>query len=169
MRFYKISKQQFITDFGLGALVFSEDQINVLYDGYSLPKRATLGSAGYDFYAVEDIHLKPGTPILVPTGVRFESDPDAYLMCVPRSGLGFKHGIRLANTVGIIDYDYFFSHNEGHIFAKLFNPGSKSVVIPKGQAFMQGIINSFKRTDDDEVVSTRCGGFGSTDEDKEKK
>ena len=88
------------------------------------------------------------------------------LTCYPRSGLGFKYGVSLANTVGIIDSDYYYADNEGHIWVKLVNQSiisEECIVIPKGTAFMQGIFLPYGVTEDDNVTEQRTGGFGSTD------
>ena len=89
---------------------------------------------------------------------------DWVLKCYPRSGLGFKYRLQLNNTVGIIDSDYYMSDNEGHIFAKITNDSKegKSVNIPAGTGFMQGIFVEYGITVDDEVTEARNGGFGST-------
>ena len=86
------------------------------------------------------------------------------LKCYPRSGLGFKFRLQLNNTVGIIDSDYFYSDNEGHIFVKLTNASNegKIVNVNEGVAFMQGIFVEYGITYDDDVEETRNGGFGST-------
>jgi len=87
-----------------GEMFFAgEDEIRMYYDGIQLPRRATVGSAGYDFFAPFPVAFIPESPVLVPTGVRVRLDPDQFLMCVPRSGLGFKYGMRLRNGTGIID------------------------------------------------------------------
>ena len=76
-----------------------------------LPRRATAGSAGYDFICPAEIVLPAGGEVLVATGIRADMEPDWVLMLFPRSGLGFKHGIRLCNTVGVIDSDYAGAEN----------------------------------------------------------
>ncbi len=82
----------------------------------------------------------------------------------PRSGLGFKFRLQLDNTVGIIDSDYYFSDNEGHIFAKLTNDSKegKTVTVAAGTGFMQGIFTEYGITEDDDTAGVRNGGFGST-------
>ncbi len=91
-------------------------------------------------------------------------EQDWVLKCYPRSGLGFKYRLQLNNTVGIIDSDYFYSDNEGHIFAKLTNDTNegKTLVIPAGTGFMQGIFVEYGITVDDAAEGVRNGGFGST-------
>ena len=86
------------------------------------------------------------------------------LKIYPRSGLGFKYRLQLNNTVGIIDSDYYYSDNEGHIFAKITNDSNenKSLSLKKGDAFMQGIFVEYGITFDDDVKDIRNGGFGST-------
>ncbi|MDE6728798.1 MAG: deoxyuridine 5'-triphosphate nucleotidohydrolase, partial [Oscillospiraceae bacterium] len=97
---------------------YSGENAEDVYNALKLPKRATSGSAGYDFFAPFDIELKPGETIKVPTGIRVKIAEGWLLSLYPRSGLGFKFRLRLDNTVGIIDSDYYSSDNEGHIFAK---------------------------------------------------
>ena len=129
-----------------------------------LPVRATAGSAGYDFFSPVDITLNPGETVKIPTGIRVEMEQDWVLKCYPRSGLGFKYRLQLNNTVGIIDSDYFYSDNEGHIFSKITNDSneSKSVSIQAGTGFMQGIFVEYGITVDDDAQGIRNGGFGST-------
>ncbi len=135
-----------------------------VYASLKLPKRATKGSAGYDFYAPFDFSLKPGETIKIPTGIRAKMNDDYVLMIFPRSSLGFKYRLQLNNTVGIIDSDYYYSDNEGHIFIKVTNDSNegKTVEIKAGEAFAQGIFLQFGITIDDDTTAVRNGGFGST-------
>ena len=100
----------------------------------------------------------------IPTGIRVEMQPEWLLKCYPRSGLGFKYRLHLNNTVGIIDSDYFYSDNEGHLFAKLTNDSNenKTLIIPADTGFMQGIFVEYGITVDDDATEIRNGGFGST-------
>ncbi len=134
------------------------------YESIKLPVRATVGSAGYDFYSPFDITLKVGETALIPTGIRARIDSGWVLAVFPRSGLGFKFRIQLDNTVGIIDSDYYGSSNEGHIMIKITNDGrqGKEAVIKAGQGFAQGIFLPFGITIDDSADQVRDGGFGST-------
>ena len=129
-----------------------------------LPKRGDSRSAGYDFYAPDTFVLEPGKTVKIPTGIRVEMEDGWVLKCYPRSGLGFKYRLQLNNTVGIIDSDYFYSDNEGHIFAKLTNDSNegKTLEIAKGTGFMQGIFVEYGITVDDDTDEVRNGGFGST-------
>lgn len=161
-RFEKVSFEQFksgMEDFGLNETVLKEK-----YDRIQLPKRATTGSAGYDIRTTVDIKLEPGQTIKIPTGIRVTMLEDWMLAVFPRSGLGFKFRLQLNNTVGIIDSDYYFSDNEGHIFVKLTNDSNegKSVNLKEGDAFAQGIFIPYGVTEDDAVTESRNGGFGST-------
>ena len=115
-------------------------------------------------YKRQDFSLAPGGIIKIPTGIRVEMEQDWVLKCYPRSGLGFRYRLQLNNTVGIIDSDYFYSDNEGHIFAKLTNDGreGKNVELAKGNGFMQGIFVEYGITVDDDAQGIRNGGFGST-------
>lgn len=142
----------------------SDQEIRKIYDKIKFPRRATSGSAGYDFFAPVSLKLEPGETLKVPTGIRAKMENDWVLKLYPRSGLGFKYRLQLNNTVGIIDSDYFDSDNEGHIFAKITNDTNegKTVKIPEGQGFMQGIFLEYGITIDDDVTDVRNGGFGST-------
>ena len=161
-QFYKVSFEQYKKDyldtFG------NENNIKAIYDNIQLPKRATSGSAGYDFFAPIDFTLKPGETIKIPTGIRVKIEDGWVLKCYPRSGLGFKFRMQLNNTVGIIDADYYNSSNEGHIFTKITNDTNeqKTIEIKAGQGFMQGIFVEFGITFDDDATAIRDGGFGST-------
>ena len=86
---------------------------------------------------------------------------NTYLQIVPRSGVGFKYGVSLANTVAIIDSDYFYSDNEGHVMLK-FVPGFNNWEVVSGDRIAQGIFLQYFTTDDDDVIMVRKGGFGST-------
>lgn len=163
-KFHKVSLEQFKKDwidtFGLDV----ESDIEEIYEGISLPKRATSGSAGYDFYTPVRVVIEPGETVKIPTGIRVEMEEGWVLKCYPRSGLGFKFRLQLNNTVGIIDSDYFYSDNEGHIFSKITNDTNedKTVDIARGDGFMQGIFVEYGITVDDDVTEVRNGGFGST-------
>ena len=133
------------------------------YDSVILPKRATAGSAGYDFFAINDFTLNAGETIKIPTGIRVKIDCGWALKIYPRSSLGFKYRLRLDNTVGIIDSDYYNADNEGHIFIKITNCGDKPLTVEKGKAFAQGVFVEYGITVDDECEGVRTGGFGSTD------
>lgn len=129
-----------------------------------MPVRATVGSAGYDFYSPLDFVLTPGQTIKIPTGIRARIEDGWVLMIFPRSGLGFKFRIQLNNTVGIIDSDYYGSDNEGHIFIKITNDSNegKTLSLKKGDGFAQGVFLPYGVTSDDEAAALRNGGFGST-------
>lgn len=157
-KFEKVSFNQFEKDYK------ESENLKEIYDGIVLPKRATKGSAGYDFYAPQDFSLKVGETIKIPTGIRAKIDDGWVLKIYPRSGLGFKFRLQLDNTVGIIDSDYYFSSNEGHIMIKITNNSleDKTVTVEKGSAFAQGIFLEYGITFDDDADGVRDGGFGST-------
>lgn len=164
-KFEKVSFKQFKSDWeDTFADAYSEEEKEKIYNELILPTRATKGSAGYDFFAPVDITIEPSKTVKIPTGVRVSIDDGWVLKCYPRSGLGFKYRLQLNNTVGIIDSDYYFSDNEGHIFAKITNDTNenKTVEIKAGSGFMQGIFVEYGITVDDDVTTQRNGGFGST-------
>lgn len=161
-KFEKVSFYEFYK--GMPNEGYSRDYLEKIYEGVKLPKRATKGSAGYDFFSPFDIVLKPGETVLIPTGIRCKMDENWVLKVYPRSGLGFKFRLQLNNTVGIIDSDYYYSDNEGHIMAKITNDSNegKTVTIEAGKGFMQGIFVEYGITIDDDADGIRNGGFGST-------
>lgn len=162
-RFEKVSFEQYASC--IGDFRDWSDYRQFEYDNIKRPKRATKGSAGYDFFAPHSFTLEVGQTIKIPTGIRVKLKPNKVLMCFPRSGHGFKYRLQMDNTVGVIDSDYYYSDNEGHIWAKLTNDGTegKVVEVKEGEAFMQGIIMEYDVTDDDDLDGVRNGGFGSTD------
>lgn len=168
-KFEKVSWEQFLEDW---RDTFGNEQeqakIQKIYDRIRLPRRATAGSAGYDFFLTLPIVLRPGESIKVPTGIRARMDVNWVLQIYPRSGLGFKYRLQMNNTVGIIDSDYFYSDNEGHIFIKILNDSreEKTLELAEGMAFAQGIFMEYGITEDDDVTESRNGGFGSTDGNK---
>lgn len=163
-KFEKVSLQQFENDYLNSFPELNLRNIDLIYSRVKMPKRATVGSAGYDFYAPFDIELKPGETVKVPTGIRAKISEGWVLTIYPRSGLGFKYRLQLNNTVGIVDADYYGSSNEGHIYIKITNDTNENrvVKIKEGEGFAQGIFLPFGVTEDDEVTEIRDGGFGST-------
>ncbi len=127
-----------------------------------LPRRATAGSAGYDFVAPAETTVPAGGSALIPTGIRAEMTAGWVLVLFPRSSLGFRYGVRLSNTAGIIDSDYALAKNEGHIMVKLRNPSDRAVVIARGERFCQGIFLPYGTAEEDGEFVPRQGGFGST-------
>ena len=162
--FEKVSFAQYEKDFADAFPGHETAEIRAIYDDITKPKRATAGSAGYDFSAPVAFVLKPGETIKIPTGIRARMEEDWVLCLFPRSGQGFKYRLQLNNTVGIIDSDYYSSDNEGHIFCKITNDTNedKTVSVNKGTGFCQGIFVEYGITFDDDVTDERNGGFGST-------
>lgn len=156
-KFEKVSQKQFLEG-------CERPDAGEIYGNIRLPHRATAGSAGYDFYAPYDVKLVPGETAKIPTGIRALIEPGWVLKLYPRSGLGFKYRLQLNNTVGIIDSDYSDSDNEGHIFIKITNDSNegKTLDIPAGTGFAQGIFVEYGITVDDDADGVRNGGFGST-------
>ncbi len=163
-KFEKVSYEQFYKDFKDTFPLYSDNEIKDIYDNIKLPKRATTGSAGYDFFSPIDVILKEHETIKIPTGIRVKIDDGYVLLMFPRSGLGFKYRLQLNNTIGVIDSDYYNALNEGHIFCKMTNDTNenKIVEVKKGQGFVQGIFFKFGITIDDECDGIRTSGFGST-------
>ena len=175
MHFEKITREQWTKDM-MDLYQFENpskehlEEINKLYDNIQLPKRATKYSAGYDFYVSGDVPLPSENSAIIPTGIRWvcdkEEDKNKVLQLYPRSGIGFRTGVRLMNTVGIIDADYWEGNNEGHIMLKLYNPMNASFEVKDGDAIVQGVITEYHTCDDEEeIVEKRTGGMGSTDKE----
>lgn len=164
-KFEKVSYNEYLTVMrSLLPSNWSEEEIRATWEELKLPERATEKSAGYDFYTPVGFSITPGQQMLIPTGIRAKISDGWVLMCVPRSGLGFKYGMKLRNTVGIIDSDYYDSDNEGHIMLKILV--DEPLDVEQGDRFAQGIFLPFGITEDDVATGKRNGGFGSTDADK---
>lgn len=160
-KFEKVSIEQYAKDKNANDM----SEVRAEYDAIRLPRSATKGSAGYDFFSPVSFTLKPGETILLPTGIRVILNENETMLCFPRSSLGFKYRMQLDNTVGVIDSDYWKSDNEGHIFLKITNDNRNGKVceIQAGHAIMQGIVIPYLKMDDDDVTEERNGGIGSTD------
>lgn len=176
--FEKVSFEQFKKDWMDCFPFYNKDNIKKIHDNIKLPQRATSGSAGYDFYCPITYCLNKAGETLngfndstyytgivkFPTGIRCKIENGWVLNIYPRSGQGFKYGLRLANTVGVIDSDYYYSNNEGHIFVKLLNDSCihEDILFSEGEAFCQGVFTPYGVTYDDNTDKIRNGGFGST-------
>ena len=137
------------------------------YKGINLPKRKTRCSAGYDVEAAEDTIIpsfKSGMkPTLVKTGIKSYFPDDEYLMLANRSSNPGKKGLVLANSIGVVDADYYGNEsNDGHIMFAFYNFFDQDVKIKKGDAIGQAIFQKYFIADDDNAEGTRVGGFGST-------
>ena len=136
-------------------------------EGINLPVRKTKYSAGYDFEAAEDVTIpsfKKGTnPVLIKTGIKAYMQDDEVLMLYNRSSNPKKKGLILANSVGVVDKDYYGNpDNDGHIMFAFYNIKDEDVTIKKGEAIGQGVFQKYFVTDDDSAEGERMGGFGST-------
>ena len=173
--FEKVSFEQWKADCGIKGL--PEEELRQWYNEIALPKQATAASAGCDFFMPFNLKLEPGSTFKIATGVRWltargrsaspdpaqSADRSKVLLIFPRSGLGFKYGIRLSNTIGVIDADYCDSDNEGHIIVSLENPSDKTAELPAGKPFVQGIVVQYEVPEGAASGAERNGGFGSTD------
>ena len=139
---------------------FEDKQIN-------LPIRKTKYSAGYDIEAAEDTVIpsfkKGANPTLVKTGLKAYMQDDEVLLLYNRSSNPKKKGLIMANSVGVIDKDYYGNpDNDGHFMFAFYNIKEEDVVIKKGEAIGQAIFQKYLVTDDDVAEGERVGGFGST-------
>lgn len=137
----------------------------------NIPERKTKYSAGYDVEAIEDTVILPFKtgmkPTLVKTGLKAYMENDEYLMLVNRSSNPGKKGLVLANSVGIIDADYYNNpDNDGHFMYAYYNYFNEDVVIHKGDVIGQAIFMKYLITDTDNATGERLGGFGSTSKQK---
>lgn len=143
--FEKISFEQFKKDV--------KDNIE-LYNEYSLPKRDSVYTAGYDIYLLEELTIKPGERKKVPTGIKSYFDKEEVLLVVVRSIMGFKYNIRLCNQVGVIDADYYNNKdNEGHIWLMIQNEGNEEYNFKKGEAIAQGLFMKYLTTKSDKSIN----------------
>ena len=134
----------------------------------NLPVRKTKYAAGYDIEAAEDIVIpsfkKGMAPVLIPTGLKAYMEDDEVLYLYNRSSNPKKKGLVLANSVGVVDKDYYSNpDNDGHIMFAFFNIKDEDITIKKGEAIGQGVFSKYLVTDGDVALGDRIGGFGSTD------
>lgn len=172
--FEKIPFEQFQKDLSAACPYYiahhNPDDIRTAYEQYvKLPVRSTTGSAGYDISTpipLELVTVGDNKTVTIPTGLRCKIEDGWFLNILPRSGSGFKYGLRLANTSGVIDSDYYNSDNYGHIMIKLtvdpFILQNRVFTADAGTAIAQGIFLQYGLTTDDEATGIRNGGFGST-------
>ena len=163
--FEKVSFEQFKNDIkSTFGEKYSDEEIEDIFKDIKLPVRSTSDAAGYDFCSPIDFELNTGETIQMPTGIRAFIDEGWFLMCAPRSGLGFKFRLQLDNTVGIIDSGFAYSDNEGDIQLKITMDAKsdKKLIINKGDRLMQGILIPHGITYNDDVTTIRNGGLGST-------
>jgi len=161
-KFEKVSWEQFqdVTR-RIHPYIYSLDELRQAYEELKLPTRATKGSAGYDFYfPYSAIGIPESDTVLIPTGVRVAMDPGYVLMLYPRSSYGIKYGMNFANTVPIIDSDFYNSKTEGHIL--IMASAKEGFNLYQGDRYMQGVFLPYGITADDEVTIAREGGLGST-------
>ena len=135
--------------------------------GINLPKRSTKNSAGYDIEAAEDCIIPkfvPGQkPVLVKTGLKSYMQSDEVLILANRSSNPGKKGLILANSIGVVDSDYYGNpDNDGHIMFAFFNFKDEDIEIKKGERIGQAMFQKYLVVDDDEAQGERTGGFGST-------
>ncbi len=145
----------------------------------NLPIRNTKNSCGYDFESAEDIEIpsiwnqvfknfnssnkSEIKPTLVPTGIKSYFNEDEVLILANRSSGPIKKGLVLANSIGIIESDYYNNpSNEGHIMFSFYNFFPFSITIKKGERIGQGMFQKFLKADNDTANAIRTGGFGST-------
>lgn len=186
-RFEKVSYEEFASSLTsyYKEKTFSEMELHMMYDDIELPKRATAGSVGYDFFIPFDATLTPGSQIMIPTGIRCVFLKEEFgLFMLPKSR-NVKTSIRLSNTVAVIDNDYYKADNSGHImiflefpanhtfptersslFGKITDKFRKPYHYNVGDGFIQGVFHEIGLIEGDastEDLADRTGGFGSTD------
>lgn len=137
-----------------------EDEVAICM---KLPERSTKKSAGYDFYAMEDIVCKPHEITMVRTGIKAKMEDNETLLLFNRSSNPKKKGLIILNGVGVVDADYYGNEeNDGEIAGLFYNMREEDVEIKAGDKIMQGIFVEYEKTEDDEAEGERSGGFGST-------
>lgn len=127
-----------------------------------LPTRATTNSAGYDFYSPINITIKPDESVMIWSDIKVHMYYDNALLLIPRSSMG-KHHVMIANSVGLIDADYYSNEdNDGNIGFRLLNLGKTPYEIKAGDRIGQGIFVKYVLVKDDKAEGERVSGFGST-------
>ena len=165
--FYKVSFSQFEKDYNaLGCKKLQHAQLKALYDNIKLPCRATAGSAGYDIFLPFEITLKAGEELWIPSGIRMKFRKDYGLFIMNKSGLGTKSRFQINTCISLIDSDYYYSDNEGHLIFKVIHDSRDPqavLTLPAGKSFLQAVLFPYGITKSDKASGRRNGGFGSTD------
>lgn len=154
-KFEKISFEQFKKD-------VKDDK--ELYDMITLPKRSTKHSAAYDIRSIEDKTIPSGKSMIIRTGLKVCMNDDEVLYIYGRSSMGYKYNVTLANSVGVIDSDFYNNEdNEGHFSVKLINHGEEDFEVKIGDRIAQGVFMKYLTvSDEEEITNVRKGGIGST-------
>lgn len=160
--FEKVSFEQFLKDWTEMFGEWRKEEILNIYENIKLPKRATKGSAGHDISIPFDINVGSCCNLKIPTGIKCKMNEDYVMLVFPRSSLGIKKGIKLLNTTAVIDSDYFYADNEGHIFICLQNTSNDIVRFKAGDNIVQAVFLPFGTADTETVTTERVGGIGST-------
>lgn len=133
------------------------------YEYVNLPQRKTKQSAGYDIESAVNVAINPGETKLIPTGIKVYMDENEWLGIYIRSSLAIKYGLILANSVAVIDSDYYNNpDNEGHIMLPIRNVSGMPYTVKKGDRIAQGIFHRYYKVDNDSADGDRTGGIGST-------
>jgi dUTP pyrophosphatase len=143
---------------------FPDKEQELYYDAIRLPERSTKGSAGYDFFAPFDFTIKPGQAVEISTGIRARIEDGWCLVLLPKSGIGSRYFVRFANTVCLIDSDYYGSaYTGGQIKATMrVEQDREELSFKRGDKMFQGVFLPFGITEDDDADGIREGGHGST-------
>lgn len=161
--FEKVSFEEYLKTRSKMLLADADEAKEAIFEEWKnikLPQRSTSGAAGYDFYMPFPAGLTENAK-LIPTGIRARIADGWALFLFPRSGFGTKFGMKLSNTVGIVDSDYYFANNEGHIMAMLSVAG-KGLLLDNGERFIQGVFLPYGTATNGNTSNQRVGGLGST-------
>lgn len=163
MEFQKVSFEQWKKDIDVKGV--DDTMLMKWYHDIKLPKQGAKHSMGVDFYMPYGVHVLPHNKCKIATGIRWICDePEKYGMLIaPRSSTGIKLGLRLVNTIGVIDGTYWQSDNLGEIYLVFENTTDEEVVLPQGKAVAQGIIVPYIIPDGAQSDVDRNGGIGSSD------
>lgn len=160
-KFEKVSFEQFkkdwINTFGNEPYYLLE-----LYNGIKIPKRSTKHSAGHDISIPFSMTIAPNDTLKIPTGIRCKMEEDYAMLVLPRSSLGIKKGMVILNTVPLIDSDYYYADNEGHIFICIKNTSKEELKLNAGDNIVQAVFVMYGVADEEEIKAERTGGIGST-------
>lgn len=143
------------------------EKVSRIEEDIRMPERATEKSAGYDFFAIEDVEIPPyklgDKPFNVATGIKVQMLDDEDLELLNRSSNPEKKNLVIPQSLGLIDADYYNSpKNEGEVFFSFYNLNTQPVSIKKGEKLGQGVFRKYLIVDNDNAKGVRQGGFGST-------
>ena len=137
-------------------------RIKPISPNFIMPIRSTKGAGAFDIYMPEDGNVFGPNPTVVNLGFAAEIPENHVALLLPRSGTGFKYGVELNNTCGVLDSDF-----RGEWKASIKTKNGENFSWKAGERILQFMIVpvalvELELTDSLSDTDRGSGGFGST-------